>query len=142
LLSCQRQAGGCPAHGSKPVSSGCRGPLPLPRPGGGAVAPPAGVRGLRAAVPARAQPGGGVLRREESAPSGPGAGTLMTAVPGVGARHARVVAVLGYHKIGPPAAGGWETWYYVPEATFETQLVRMRGDGWEFIDVVTLLRGL
>ena len=25
------------------------------------------------------------------------------------------VAILGFHKIGPPPAGGWESWFYVSE---------------------------
>jgi peptidoglycan/xylan/chitin deacetylase (PgdA/CDA1 family) len=52
------------------------------------------------------------------------------------------LAILSYHKIGPPAAGGWETWYYVPTATFEAQLLWLRREGYEFIDLPALLRGL
>jgi peptidoglycan/xylan/chitin deacetylase (PgdA/CDA1 family) len=52
------------------------------------------------------------------------------------------VAVLGYHKIGPPAPGGWETWYYVPEALFAQQLGTLRDGGWEPVDLATFLQGL
>jgi peptidoglycan/xylan/chitin deacetylase (PgdA/CDA1 family) len=53
----------------------------------------------------------------------------------------RVLAVLGYHKIGP-APGGWETWSYVPEETFAGHLRHLREAGWEVIDLPTFLRGL
>jgi peptidoglycan/xylan/chitin deacetylase (PgdA/CDA1 family) len=52
------------------------------------------------------------------------------------------VAVLGYHKIGEPTPGGWETWYYVPTATLAAHLEELRTDGWEFIDLARLLAGL
>jgi peptidoglycan/xylan/chitin deacetylase (PgdA/CDA1 family) len=52
------------------------------------------------------------------------------------------VAILSYHKVGPPAVGGWETWYYVPSQTFEAQLLWLRRAGYEFIDLQGLLRGL
>jgi len=52
------------------------------------------------------------------------------------------LAILGYHKIGAPSAGNWETWYYVPTATFETQMKQLRDGGWNMIDVATLLRAL
>jgi peptidoglycan/xylan/chitin deacetylase (PgdA/CDA1 family) len=54
----------------------------------------------------------------------------------------RVLAILGYHKIGPPSPGAWETWFYVPEETFVTQLTHLRDDGWQVIDLATFLRGL
>jgi peptidoglycan/xylan/chitin deacetylase (PgdA/CDA1 family) len=52
------------------------------------------------------------------------------------------VAILSYHKIGPPAAGGWETWYYVPSHTFEGQLLWLRREGYQFIHLSALLLGL
>ncbi len=52
------------------------------------------------------------------------------------------LAILGYHKIGAPAPGGWETWFYVPEATFIEHLTCLQKHGWEVIDLATLLRGL
>ena len=52
------------------------------------------------------------------------------------------VAILGYHKVGPPLPGGWETWFYVPEATFAEQLALLRGAGWQPVDLTTFLRGL
>lgn len=54
----------------------------------------------------------------------------------------RTLAILGYHKIGPPPPGGWETWYYVPEATFAAHLQYLRDDGWAVLDAATLLDGL
>jgi len=52
------------------------------------------------------------------------------------------IAILGYHKIGPPAPGGWETWFYVPEAVFAEQLAALRDGGWQPVDLATFLRGL
>lgn len=52
------------------------------------------------------------------------------------------VAILAYHKIGPPSPGGWDTWYYVPTATFEAQLSRVRELGFSIIDVDRFLDGL
>jgi peptidoglycan/xylan/chitin deacetylase (PgdA/CDA1 family) len=52
------------------------------------------------------------------------------------------VAILSYHKVGPPPPGGWETWFYVPEATFAEQLEALREGGWQPVDLVTFLRGL
>lgn len=52
------------------------------------------------------------------------------------------IAILAYHKIGPPSAGGWDTWYYVPTATFEAQLSRVRELGFSIIDGNHFLDGL
>jgi peptidoglycan/xylan/chitin deacetylase (PgdA/CDA1 family) len=52
------------------------------------------------------------------------------------------LAILGYHKIGAPAPGGWETWFYVPEAVFAEQLAVLRSAGWRPVDLTTFLRGL
>jgi peptidoglycan/xylan/chitin deacetylase (PgdA/CDA1 family) len=52
------------------------------------------------------------------------------------------VAILGYHKVGPPAPGGWETWFYVPEDVFAAQLTVLRDGGWQPLDGATFLRGL
>jgi peptidoglycan/xylan/chitin deacetylase (PgdA/CDA1 family) len=54
----------------------------------------------------------------------------------------RVVAILGYHKIGQPSVGGWETWFYVPEDTFGEHLRDLREARWQVLDVQALLRGL
>lgn len=54
----------------------------------------------------------------------------------------RTLAILGYHKIGAPPASGWETWYYVPEATFADQLRCLKEKGWQVVDVKAFLRGL
>jgi peptidoglycan/xylan/chitin deacetylase (PgdA/CDA1 family) len=52
------------------------------------------------------------------------------------------IAILGYHKVGPPAPGGWETWFSIPEAVFEAQLTALRDGGWQPVDLATFLRGL
>ena len=52
------------------------------------------------------------------------------------------VAVLSYHKIGPPAPSGWETWFYIPEAVFANQLTALRDGGWQPVDLATFLQGL
>ena len=54
----------------------------------------------------------------------------------------RPLAVLGYHRIGPPPPGGWETWFFVPAETFEAQLRTLREEGWTPIDADLLLAGL
>jgi peptidoglycan/xylan/chitin deacetylase (PgdA/CDA1 family) len=52
------------------------------------------------------------------------------------------IAILAYHKIGPPAPGGWETWYSVSEEVFARQLTTLGDGGWQPVDCPTLLRGL
>jgi peptidoglycan/xylan/chitin deacetylase (PgdA/CDA1 family) len=52
------------------------------------------------------------------------------------------VAILGYHKIGAPAPGGWETWFYVSEKIFAKQLATLGDEGWEPVNCATFLRGL
>ena len=56
-------------------------------------------------------------------------------------RHGRTLAILGFHKIGP-APDGWETWFYVPQATFVSYLDYLKEDGWQVLDVAAFLRGL
>jgi peptidoglycan/xylan/chitin deacetylase (PgdA/CDA1 family) len=53
----------------------------------------------------------------------------------------RTQAILGFHKIGP-APGGWETWFYVPQATFVGYLSFLKEAGWQVLDVAAFLRGL
>jgi len=53
----------------------------------------------------------------------------------------RTLAILSYHRVGPPP-GGWETWFCVPESVFAEQLRHLRANVWCVVDVVTLLRGL
>lgn len=52
------------------------------------------------------------------------------------------VVILGYHKIGPPAPGGWETWFQIPEHDFADHLLSLRQEGWEVLDVDGFLAGL
>ena len=56
-------------------------------------------------------------------------------------RHGRTLAILGFHKIGP-APGGWDTWFYVPQATFVSYLDYLKEDSWQVLDVAAFLRGL
>ncbi len=52
------------------------------------------------------------------------------------------LAILGYHKVGPPGPEAWETWYYVPEAVFAEQIAAVRQCGWEPIDAAALRSAL
>ena len=50
-------------------------------------------------------------------------------------------AILGYHKIGKPP-GDWETWYYIPEATFVSHLDYLEEHDWQILDIAELRNGL
>ncbi|HKF80973.1 MAG TPA: polysaccharide deacetylase family protein [Thermoleophilaceae bacterium] len=52
-----------------------------------------------------------------------------------------LIAVLGYHKVGPHPIEWW-TWFYVGEETFARQLEWLRTAGWEIIGLDRFLRGL
>lgn len=52
------------------------------------------------------------------------------------------LAILSYHKVGEPAEGGWETWYYVPRATFRRHLQQLREQGWQPVDAAAVLASL
>jgi peptidoglycan/xylan/chitin deacetylase (PgdA/CDA1 family) len=54
----------------------------------------------------------------------------------------RIVAILGYHKIGEPPEDGWDTWFYVPERTFLEQLHVLHTNEWQVVDAKSFLRGL
>jgi peptidoglycan/xylan/chitin deacetylase (PgdA/CDA1 family) len=54
----------------------------------------------------------------------------------------RSLAILGYHKIGEPPPGGWQTWFYVPEEIFAGHLSYLREYGWQVIDLPALFRGI
>src|SRR5215216_3962214 len=54
----------------------------------------------------------------------------------------RSLAILGYHKIGEPPPGGWQTWFYVPEEIFVGHLSYLREHGWRIIDLLTLFGGI
>lgn len=54
----------------------------------------------------------------------------------------RNLAILGYHKIGEPPPGGWQTWFYVPEEIFAGHLSYLRDHGWQVIDLLAFLRGI
>lgn len=61
---------------------------------------------------------------------------------GTSSTNDRQLAILGYHKIGDPSPGAWETWFYIPEETFVSHLQVLHESDWKVIDVTTLLRGL
>jgi peptidoglycan/xylan/chitin deacetylase (PgdA/CDA1 family) len=48
------------------------------------------------------------------------------------------LAVLAYHKVGPPGPEAWETWYYVPEQVFADQIATLSACGWDVIDIGAL----
>jgi peptidoglycan/xylan/chitin deacetylase (PgdA/CDA1 family) len=50
--------------------------------------------------------------------------------------------VLGYHKVGPPAPGAWETWYYVSEGLFHRHLTQLQETHWQVIDLHAFLKAL
>ncbi len=52
------------------------------------------------------------------------------------------LAILGYHKIGEPPPGGWQTWFYVPEEIFAGHLSYLREHGWQVVDLPALFRGI
>jgi len=52
------------------------------------------------------------------------------------------LAVLGYHKVGPPGLTAWETWYYIPEQVFADQIATLSACGWETIDISGLRAAL
>jgi peptidoglycan/xylan/chitin deacetylase (PgdA/CDA1 family) len=54
----------------------------------------------------------------------------------------RTLAILGFHKIGEPPPDGWETWFYIPEATFGGYLNYLHENGWQVIDLTAFLKGL
>jgi peptidoglycan/xylan/chitin deacetylase (PgdA/CDA1 family) len=52
------------------------------------------------------------------------------------------LAVLAYHKVGPPGPEAWETWYYVPEQVFADQIATLSARGWGVIDIGELRAAL
>ncbi len=54
----------------------------------------------------------------------------------------RTLAILGFHKIGEPAPGGWKSWFYISEETFVGYLSYLRKDGWQVLDVTRFFGGL
>lgn len=62
--------------------------------------------------------------------------------PSTEASSEQTLAVLGYHKIGPPSPSAWDTRFYVPEETFAGQLRLLRDAGWEPVDLAAVLAAL
>jgi peptidoglycan/xylan/chitin deacetylase (PgdA/CDA1 family) len=54
----------------------------------------------------------------------------------------RELVVLGYHRVEPPRADGWDSWFSITEETFLLQLAVLRGRGFVPIDREAFLRGL
>jgi peptidoglycan/xylan/chitin deacetylase (PgdA/CDA1 family) len=54
----------------------------------------------------------------------------------------RRLAVLGFHKVGPPPLGHPSTWFYISESIFEDYLRWLQKSSWRVIDAETFLRGL
>ena len=52
------------------------------------------------------------------------------------------LAVLAYHKVGPPGPAAWETWYYVPEQVFADQIATLSACGWDVIEISELRAAL
>jgi peptidoglycan/xylan/chitin deacetylase (PgdA/CDA1 family) len=52
------------------------------------------------------------------------------------------IAILGYHKVGPPGPDSWETWFSVPEDAFASQLTTLQDGGWQPVDSAAFLDGL
>jgi len=50
------------------------------------------------------------------------------------------LAILGYHRIGAPYPGAWDTWYHVPEAVFLRHLAILEELGYEVIGCEPLER--
>jgi peptidoglycan/xylan/chitin deacetylase (PgdA/CDA1 family) len=53
-----------------------------------------------------------------------------------------VLAILGFHKVGAPSPGAWETWYYNTEEEFAGYLRYLSTSPWRVIDAATLVRGI
>jgi peptidoglycan/xylan/chitin deacetylase (PgdA/CDA1 family) len=54
----------------------------------------------------------------------------------------RRLAVLAFHKIGPPPPGYSATWFYISKSVFENYLRWLQGSSWRVIDTETFLHGL
>ena len=54
----------------------------------------------------------------------------------------QTLAILGFHKIGEPPANGWDTWFYIAEATFVNYMEYLRENEWQVIDAAAFLNGL
>ncbi len=53
-----------------------------------------------------------------------------------------MLAILSYHKVGPPSPGAWPTWYHVPAKTFAAHLDVLEDGGWRVLDAPTALATL
>ena len=54
----------------------------------------------------------------------------------------RRLAILGYHRVGPPPPGSWETWFSIPEETLVSHVRQLRDGGWRVIGLGELLAAL
>ena len=54
----------------------------------------------------------------------------------------KIIAVLGYHKIGEYPPNGWYTWSYVPVDIFENHLQYLADDNWKVLSFEQFIAGL
>ena len=54
----------------------------------------------------------------------------------------KIIAVLGYHKIGDPPPEGWHTWNYVSEILFTEHLEYLEQENWNVISDKEFLKAL
>lgn len=54
----------------------------------------------------------------------------------------RTTAVLSFHKIGVPPAGGWDTWNYISEDAFTRFLEQLRDECYHVVDLHSFLNGV
>jgi peptidoglycan/xylan/chitin deacetylase (PgdA/CDA1 family) len=52
------------------------------------------------------------------------------------------LAILAFHKIGPPPKGEYATWNYIPESTFVGFLEDLAEDDWTVVDLGRFMRGI
>lgn len=78
------------------------------------------------------------IQGNEPLPEGSRTGAFMKPS---GSSDSHTLAILGYHKIGE-SPDGWESWFYVPEATFIDHLHYLHAHGWQVIGARAFLRGL
>jgi hypothetical protein len=53
----------------------------------------------------------------------------------------RRLAVLGFHKIGPPPPGHSSTWFYISESVLESILRWLQRSSWQVIDAENISAG-
>jgi len=72
----------------------------------------------------------------------PESAELQQALAEIRPSNGRMLAILGFHKIGEPPAGAGSSRWYVPGPTFRNQLKALTMSGWEVISIDAFLKGL